>query len=273
MTVLHAYTSTRDDLYMLKHWIRHWSQYADRLFVYDDDSTDGSREFMAGCPNVEICDPGFHGIDEILLQDMRRQSYKDHSRGVADWCVIGDSDEFHYHPDFLNALARKKAEGYCAVISHGYQMFADGAPQGDDLLMHMVKDGIEDLRYSRVIFSPEIDMQIGIGHHSFRIFDQSGICTRAYSFNPKGRLLREQPTEENIAKYPICSDDSEFKMLHFKYLGENYIRERHARVYSRLSARNLKNGWGAHSAPEGYRRGYDLSWYFKNRSRTQRVID
>lgn len=271
--ILHAYTSTWNDLYMVKQYVHHWSQYAAKIFVYDDDSTDGTREFCKSmAPVVELKSPGFHGIDELLLQDMRRREYKLHSRGVADWVAIGDSDEFHHHPNFLEALAEKKRQGFCAVVSHGYQMFSESVPEGDLPLMETIKEGLYDMRYSRVIFSPEIDLRIGVGQHSFRIFDENGDPARAVSFSPTGRLRREVETAENITKYPICNDDQNFKMLHYKYLGEDYIRERHARSYSRLSARNLENGWGAHAAPGGYKYGYDVAWYRRHLSERQRVI-
>jgi hypothetical protein len=259
VTILHTYTSTYNDLYMITFYVRHWMQYAQKIFVYDDDSTDGTREYLESmAPLVEIKSPGFHGIDEILLQEMRNREYKINSRGIADWCVIGDSDEFHYHPNMLEALSLKKAEGCIAVVSHGYQMFAKEAP---DPYIHaqmtdVVKTGIADHIYDRVIFNPEIDISIGIGHHGFTI-DK----VNYREFQRAGQLIPTS-TEEHQRRFSVNQTDQNFKMLHYKYLSREHVVARHARVNSRMSARNFEKGWGAHTSPD-WHEYYSVDWYDK----------
>lgn len=259
MTVLHTYTSTWNDLYMIRFYVRHWAQYASKIFVYDDDSTDGTREFLESCaPLVEIKSPGFHGIDEILLQEMRNREYKINSRGVADWVVIGDSDEFHYHPNMLGRLAEMKAQGYCAVVSHGYQMFSEVAPQGDVQMSAVIKKGLQDHMYNRVIFRPELDISIGIGHHGFTILgDDSSVNFQ--EFQTAGQNI---PTHDRVdqSRYLVDQIDPAFKMLHYKYIGREHVLARHNRIWSRSSDRNKQNGWGVHTSPE-WHSYYGIEWY------------
>jgi hypothetical protein len=257
MTVLHAYTSTFNDIYMIQFYVRHWAQYASKIFVYDDDSTDGTREFCQSmAPLVELKSPGFHGIDEILLQEMRNREYKLNSRGVADWCVIGDSDEFHYHPNMLAKLDELKQAGCLAVISHGYQMFSEVAPQGEVQMMDTVKTGIPDHIYDRVIFNPQIDISIGIGHHGFTIEN-----VNYREFIRAGQRIATSPPDLQ-SRFSVLQNDHAFKMLHYKYLSREHVKERHNRVWSRSSDRNKKNGWGAHLAPD-WNSYYGISWYEK----------
>jgi len=253
--ILHAYTSTYNDLWMIQRYVKHWSQYATKIFVYDDDSTDGTREFLASCsPLVEIKSPGFHGIDEILLQEMRCREYKVHSRGVADWCVIGDSDEFHYHPDFRKRLEEYQAKDAIAVVSHGYQMFSDKRPDDGQLLTDCIKTGIADHMYDRVIFRPGIDITIGIGHHGFTIAD-----VNYREFQRAGQNIRT--SEERLqGQHRVIQNDQAFKMLHYKYISRDHVIERHNRIWSRSSDRNKERGWGIHTSPE-WKSYYSVGWY------------
>ena len=270
MTVLHCYTSTYNDLYMIRHYVRHWSRYASKIFVYDDDSTDGTAEFLDSCaPLVERKSPGFHGIDEILLQEMRNREYKLHSRGVADWVVIGDSDEFHYHPDFLNALTRLQMAGYRAIVSHGWDMFADDRPADDAQLTDVVKNGLPDVAYNRVIFDPMLDASIWIGHHGFSISDGQSLDFTHRRESQKAKAAREHPVKRY---YKIEENDTDFKMLHMKFLGIEHLKERHDRIWSRSSERNKQHKWGHHLAPDWTGR-YGVDWYEQKKAECRKVID
>ncbi len=257
--ILHAYTSTWNDLYMIQFYVRHWSQYAVKIFVYDDDSTDGTREFLESmAPLVEVKSPGFHGVDELMLQEMRNREYKVNSRGVADWCVIGDSDEFHYHPDMLNRLGELKEKGYCAVVSHGWQMLSDHRPTGEGQMMQYVRGGILDGMYDRVIFRPEVDISIGIGHHGFTITG-GGVGVNYREFQRAGQMIPTSSPQEQKA-YPVLQDDPQFKMLHYRMLGRGHVKERHDRVWSRCSDRNKQRGWGIHLSPK-WHNYYSVEWF------------
>lgn len=236
--ILHCYTSTYNDLYMIRWYVRYYSQFADKIFVYDDDSTDGTREFLDSCaPKVVVKSPGFHGIDEVLLEEMREREYKIHSRGVADFVIIGDSDELVYHPNlklFLEVLAKERI---IAAVAHGWQMFGEKAPEdnGGQLIDH-IREGIVDPMYDRLIFNPYLDLRIPPGMHHCSIIGPS-------------RYLNE----------PICKDAA-VKMLHYKYIGLDHIKERHGRVWSRSSERNKQMGWGIHNSSE-WHGAYGIDWY------------
>lgn len=233
--ILHAYCSTYNDLYMVKFYVRYYSQFASKIFVYDDESTDGTREFLESCsPLVEVKSPGFHGIDEVLLENMRENEYKKFSRGIADWVIIGDSDEFVYCKiltRMLSDLVPTKA--IHAIRVQAYQMFAEKRPEGEGQITDYVKTGIRDPMYDRLIFRPEFDMKIPPGMHYCEITN---------------------PGEHAILEHVAI------KMLHYKYIGREHVTERHNRVWSRSSDRNKERGWGIHNSPQ-YQDKYGLKWY------------
>lgn len=259
MTVLHVYTSTYNDLYMIQFFVRHYAEFAAKIFVYDDDSTDGTREFLESmAPLVEIKECGFKGLDQILLQKMRSEEYRRLSRGVADWVLVGDSDEFHYHPRLLERLAELKAQNCAAVVSHGWQMFAEKRPEGTIQMTDAVRRGIRDKMYDRPIFRPEMDVLIGIGLHGFTLKGDDG-SANFREFQAAGQQIQTSPPEVQ-ARYKVEQKDQEFKMLHYKYLGLDHINERHARVWSRLSESDKAHGWGIHTSPD-WHTYYSVEWY------------
>jgi hypothetical protein len=259
MTILHVYTSTYNDLYMIQFFVRHYAQFASKIFVYDDDSTDGTREFLESmAPLVEIKDPGFTGLDQLKLQAMRSNEYKIHSRGLADWCLVGDSDEFHYHPNLLARLGELKASHFSAVVTHGWNMFSKERPQGPGQMTSYVRTGIRDPMYDRVIFRPEIDITIGIGLHGFTLTGDDG-SVNFREFQMAGQKVLTSPPEVR-EQYRVLESDPEFMMLHYKYLGREHVIERHDRVWNRLSANDKAHNWGIHTNPN-WGAYYGLSWY------------
>lgn len=271
--ILHTYVSTRNDLYMMRYYVRHWARYASKIFVYDDDSDDGTREFLDSCaPLVEVKSPGFHGIDELDLQNLRSHEYRKWSRGVADWVVIGDSDEFHYHPRMVEALEEKKRNGFVGVVSHGWQMMAPAPPTSDEQMTDVIKEGLPDIGYSRVIFNPELDIIQGIGHHAWTV-EKDGVAVRHINFHwTQKKFVPTVVPDEILKQYPLEENDPAFKMLHYKYIGRDYILARHARIWDRLSDRNKKRGWGHHNSPN-WRRDYSADWYERKLAERQKVID
>jgi hypothetical protein len=248
--ILHVYTSTHNDLYILRYFIRHYELFASKIFVYDDDSTDGTREFLQSCaPLVEIRNPGFTGIDELKLQHMRCTEYKKNSRGVADWIMIVDCDEFHWHNSLMKKLGEMKGAGYAAVISHGWNMFSTEPPDGLGQMTDYVKCGVLDSMYDRAIFRPECDVLIGIGNHGFTLYGDDGTLPSQKFLTPCGAY-----------EYKAESHDKDFKLLHYKYLGLEYLRQRYARVWSRTSDINKSHGWGIHASPT-WNAQWSLNWY------------
>lgn len=266
--ILHTYVSTHNDLWMMRHYVRYYGQFASKIFVYDDESKDGTREFLESCaPLVEIKSPGFQGIDDLKLQELRSHEYRKHSRGVADWVIIGDSDEFHYHPQMAEALEEQKSKSVVGIVSHGWQMMADRPPDGDVLLTDALKEGLPDTGYSRVIFNPELDIIQGIGHHAWTIEDGQSL-----NFHPTRKKANKIPDPAPKKIYPLETSDQNFKMLHFKYIGVDYIRDRHARIWARLSDHNKRVGWGHHNSPDWHHE-YSAEWYLRKLKDRIKVID
>src|SRR5262245_9842041 len=84
---------------MLPYFFRHYDPLVDRYFVYDDGSTDGSRELLRQHPKVSL--RSFESSGDSFVDSAR--SFYDtawqESRGQADWVMLVNIDEHLHHPD------------------------------------------------------------------------------------------------------------------------------------------------------------------------------
>jgi hypothetical protein len=229
--IIHCFTSMRNESYMAPFFLRHYEEFCDKIFVWDDESTDGTLELLKAHPLVEILPLEIHGIDDAYNQKIRSETYRRLSRGIADWVMIVDCDEFFYSPHLLENLEFQMRLPNSSIMAEGWQMISEDYPAvaTTENLYDKIKEGVQDHMYDRLIFDPDLDVTVGIGHHSYSL---NGYPTRI----------------------------SGIKLLHFKYMGLEYMSKRNAKAYKRLVKNNLDHGWGIHSSP-GWNGVYSEAWY------------
>jgi hypothetical protein len=167
---LDVYTMTWNEEYMLPYFLRHYEQFADRIFVIDDESTDATRDIAAAHPKVEVLPCPFSGLQEILKARTFSRIYRGISRGVADWVIVVDCDEFIYHPRLLEVLAEQKATGaHIIKPDRGWMLGARETPQTTGQLYDSCTLGFPKRAYAKpVIFNPSADVWFTPGQHFVR---------------------------------------------------------------------------------------------------------
>lgn len=201
--VIHVHICTHNDEVLIPFIIRHYGSFADKIFVYDDHSTDRTLELAAGCPIMEVS-PAPWGPDKWLDADQGHfyeKQYKALSRGVADWVIMLDSDEFvvHRHMGIREYLQQQKDAGEKVLRCQGWNMFSEELPTGDGQIYDQVRLGQRTTLYSKVVvFDPSIDLVFGPGRHT--------------SFYPR--------EDGNVECRPRSSNG--LKMLHYKYLSADF---------------------------------------------------
>jgi glycosyltransferase involved in cell wall biosynthesis len=165
--ILHVYTMTHNEEYMIEYFLRHYTTVADRIFVIDDASTDRTREIVAACPIAEIIDyPYPSGLMEKYKAMSFSKIYRHLSRGVADWVICVDCDEFIYHPRLREVLAEQRALGVQGIRPRGVVLGAEQTPHTDGQLYDACPLGFATHRYSKpVIFDPAVDIWFYSGQH------------------------------------------------------------------------------------------------------------
>jgi|GEM_PF-840693 len=220
---IHVYAVCWNEERMLPYFLRHYSQFADKIFVYENGSTDSSLDILKQNKKVKILNfKTREKLDETVLTRLRSNAYKK-SRGKADFVIVVDIDEFIYHPHILDVLERYKRQGITLPKIQGFEMVADSFPKTEGQIYSEVKMGITDNvnikghyhRFSkRVIFNPDIDINFDSGSHSCK---------------PKGNIIE--------------SKKAELKLLHFNYVGLDYIIDKYNRYNKRgLSKSTVKSG-------------------------------
>jgi len=220
--IVHAYFLCYNEEYILPHLLKHYSKFCERIYIMDNNSTDNGHLIIERFPNTEIIkwDSNNEVRDDLYLE-LKNHTWKQ-SRGIADYVIVGDADEFIYHENIVNFLIQSKENGYTVFKPEGYHMIADAdltLTEDDDLLVK-VKDGIR-----------------GKSNDKLMLFDCNQITEINYGFgcheaNPDGNVI-------------YCNDPS-LKLLHYKYLGlSDFIPKQRIRG-ERLSEYNKLRGLGSY---------------------------
>lgn len=227
--IIHLYCTLRNEAKILPYFFRHYNQFVDRFFMYDDHSDDGSREIIKAQEKAALFAPPSTGLDDMMFSNLHSTEYKILSRNQADWVFCVDADEFIYHQNIREELALCQSVAQNVLSCDGYQMLSRTFPTTEGQIYDEVKCGIQDSRYSKaVVFNPQVELSFSPGRH-------------------------DVTTEAEIK-------ESNLKLLHFRYLSEAYMKSKHAANFSRLTKLNIDHGYGGHNAPD-YKGEYDLEWY------------
>ncbi|MEJ0016213.1 MAG: glycosyltransferase family 2 protein [Acetobacteraceae bacterium] len=221
MSKIWLYTMSWNEERMLPFFFRHYDPWVDRYFVYDDGSTDRTLELFAAHPRVEVRRFGRVVHDSFVgsatwLQNLMWQD----ARGHADWVVVTAIDEHLHHADIAGYLARCRRAGVTAVPALGFQMLADRFPDPADWLAGTHRLGAPFALMNKL-----------------SLFDPDRIEATGYAL---GRHTAE-PTGEVV--YP---EADELLNLHYKYLGLDYVRDRHRLLLSGLGEQDRAAGLGEH---------------------------
>ena len=209
---------------ILPHFIEHYKEFCDKIVIYDNMSTDDTKQLSLdlGCDVVSWEAPG-GGLSDKAYIDIKSNCYKE-TREDFDWIIIADSDEFFTHREgvsaFVETLERYKEEGITLPKIQGYNMVGDATPE----TLNEVTKGVPDVSYSkRCLFDSKLDMSWDWGchpQHSQSILDKTAGV--------------------------VESKDTDIVLLHYKFISLDYVLDRHKLFSSRLSEFNKKLGLGIH---------------------------
>jgi hypothetical protein len=218
---IHSHILAWNEEKILPYTLDYYSTFCEKIFIYDNMSDDNSDEIYKRYPKVEVIKwDSNNEINEINYIKLKTESYKERSRNQnVDWVIVCDCDEFLYHPNLIDILVDYKSKGITVPKVCGHDMVSEIFPEYDGkLLVDKVKVGSE--RYQpmckNIIFNPDLDVNYGIGAHSFN-------CDNA-----------------------VFSETEELKLLHYKFLGKDYVKKLYIDRAKRLSSFNKQNKFGEH---------------------------
>tara|TARA_R110000868_G_scaffold128830_1_gene337206 strand:- start:729 stop:1448 length:720 start_codon:yes stop_codon:yes gene_type:complete len=217
---IHAYIIAWNESKILRYTLDHYSQFCDKITVYDNMSTDDSDTIYAEYPEVKIIkwNTPDKKYNDVTLAEMKSNIYKA-SRDKADWVIVCDCDEFLYHDDLESKLKEYVEKGVTMPRVDGHDMCSETFPEYDgELLTDKVKIGSETYQpmCKNIIFNPDLNVIYRPGAHA------------------------------NEAPNAVYSNDAELKLLHYKFLGKEYVLGRYNKLAEQLSDFNLKTGLSGH---------------------------
>ena len=239
-----VYSVMRNEIKILPYFLRHYEQFADRIFVWDDQSDDGTREMLARHPKVVLLGLTHHGANDMYYVQSLWPQYRLISRGYADWVMCVDADEFIYHPNLVQFLSECGEKGIQKIRCTGYTMHSTEFPHWKfkGQLYDLIKMGWAD-RWSTktVVFDPAIQITFTPGRHQ---------CL------PSRNII----TYKNIG----------LKMLHYRYLGPKYFKDRNIKNCKLMGIPFIKEK--KHNLPDGT---HDIpyEWYEDNKDKLINVVD
>jgi hypothetical protein len=203
---------------MLPYFFRHYDPVVDRYFISDNGSTDRSRDLLAAHRKVVLGEFRVTGGSFVAAATAHYNQCWKQSRGAADWVIIVNVDEHVHHPDLRAYLESCKRSGVTILRPDGYNMVADRWPSSRKPLWRTVPYGMRDPIWDKPqIFDPN------------RI-DEINFTEGRHSASPTGEVLF--PRTERA------------RMLHYKYLGVDYLVRRHAELRARFPTADFERGWG-----------------------------
>lgn len=227
-----VYTVCYNEQHFVKNFLSAYEE-AERIVVYDNMSTDNTRELLHQDPRVEIrhYDSGGKIRDDLYL-DIKNHAWKE-ARGKADWVIVVDFDEIFCNVQLIDNepvfnLDLSLAEEFDLIQPVGYNMVSLNAPLGAE--GHPFKYSKNGLRHPPndkiCCFRPDkvAEMRYYSGAHNCDPLDMN--------YKPDALKI--------VCGYP------NFRMLHYKFWNLDQYMERMADYQTRMSEVNKGMGWAWH---------------------------
>jgi len=216
-----VYTLCYNETFMLPFFMQHYRPLADRIVVFDNESTDDSRNLALnlGADEVRSFSTGNEIRTDIMLELLNTCWHELKGRGY-DWVMLPDMDEMIYHRDLRGHLEHCRGSGTTICIPQGFQMVGCRTPVHGTPLHEQIRTGLASHPFSKpIIFNPD---QI----------DELNLVAGSHWCMPTGTI--------------IANATGSLKLLHYYWLSLEWLQERTLLRTQRLSAINKQQGWSTH---------------------------
>lgn len=169
---IEAYAVCYNESLLLPYYIRHYKSFCKKVVIFDNYSNDGSKQ-IARQMGAEVRLFGNAQLDDREYLKVKNNCWKNSD---ADFVIVGDLDEFVYHPDILQHLRMCKNMGVMLPNVEGYNIYSDIMPTTKGQIYEQIRTGFYDKNFSKqAIFNPKIgEINFGFGCHTNRARGKKG---------------------------------------------------------------------------------------------------
>lgn len=217
-----VYSFCWNEEWFLPYFFRHYDQLNASYVVYDNESTDSSAEIIDAHPKTERrVFSTSNSLSNGDLMEIKNECWKGDK---SDWVIVCDLDELTYHRDLPGRLDALNSD-VDVIRLEGYEMIVADKPAIDGPITDVVRCGVRLPMWDKsLIFKP---------------------CRlKEINYGPGGHIARPRV----VGGQPRVLSNSEFMLLHCKYMSFNHVLERHKRFEERRSQRDKDNNWANHYA-------------------------
>lgn len=235
---------------MLPYYLRHYSTFCERVIVLDNQSTDDTLMICGEYPMVEVREYNTNEtFNDYIHLDLKHQCIGD-ARGKADFIIVSDCDEFIVHPNILEWLEHNDS---AVIFPTGFQMVSQTFPTGNGQIYDEIKYGVPDPWYTKpILINPnkvesfgwiegchEINLNSKLNGEIYHPVPSEIRPIGAWNGHPWGRWKMQFEILNEFNKFPI-------KLLHYKFMGKDYVEGRYQQYAFRNSEANIKAGLAIH---------------------------
>jgi glycosyltransferase involved in cell wall biosynthesis len=245
-----AYVTVWNEEKMLPYYLRHYSKFCERIIVLDNQSTDSTLMICKEYPNVDVREYNTSNtFNDYVHLDLKHRCITE-AKGKADYIIVSDCDEFIYHPNIIEFLKENKS---AVIFPAGFQMVSNYFPTGDGQIYDEIKDGVPDPWYSKpILINPnkikklewiegchEIKLNSELDGEILHPVPVEIRPTGEWNGHPWGRWKMQYDILETFNNFPI-------KLLHYKFMGAEYVRSKYTQYSIRNSEQNKIAGLANH---------------------------
>jgi hypothetical protein len=217
---IHVHCIAYNEEKIIPYFIRHYSRFCSKIFIWDNHSTDHTATIAKSYPGVVVKEWGGKEINEFeylkIKQNCRLHSFN------ADYVIVVDCDEF-LDIESIPMLEIIKSEGVTLPSVVGMEMLSKDFDFKSDI--SLIKRFVyKENLCKRCIFDPKLEMVWDVGCHP--------------SETGKKMLRDVNGVVENTA--------FKLNLKHYKWVNLEYVVNRYKSYASRLSQINKQYRLGFH---------------------------
>jgi glycosyltransferase involved in cell wall biosynthesis len=240
--VVHLYTLCYNEEEIIPFFLQHYLPWVEKIVVLDNNSTDRSRELLEGRENVLVksYDTGNEYREDIQMK--LRNTIWHQSRGLADFVIVCDMDEFLYVKDHETFLRHLRQQGFTVVRPFGINMVSESFPQPGVPLTSQIREGVPNEQFSKMVLFDPVKIE------RINFFPGSHFAL------PEGQVK-------------IYMGDQKVKLLHYRYLGLQHMLKKNRSRHERRGQVSMKQGWGYHYSYEEQKQQKIFEHFLQKKSR------